>query len=315
MWALHRIVLALILVWIVASVVFLAIRLVPGDPAELMLSQAGMTPDPATVSELRDQLGLNLPVWVQYWNNLRAVLSGDLGASLTDQASVAGQVFIRLPRTLELIAAASFLSVLIGVPLGTLAAFKRGGWFDGTVMAAAGLSLSVPVFVTGTLLVLVLAQSLSLLPAGGFTPLLSNPARHVAQLLMPALTIAINLTPVLLSMTRASMLDVIQRDHVRTARAKGVHPSGVVLRHILRNALMPVVTVLALHLGTLLGGTVLVEYVFNYPGLSGLLVDAVNARDYPMVQGVVLVISVLFVALNLLMDLIYGVLDPRARQG
>lgn len=315
MWALRRIFLALVLVWIVASIVFLVIRLVPGDPAELMLSQAGMTPDPATVSELRDQLGLNLPVWVQYWNNLRAVLSGNLGASLTDQASVAGLVFIRLPRTLELIAAASFISVLIGVPLGTLAAFKRGGWFDAAVMAAAGLSLSVPVFVTGTLLVLVLAQSLSLLPAGGFTPLSSNPARHVAQLLMPALTIAINLTPVLLSMTRASMLDVIQRDHVRTARAKGVHPSGVVLRHILRNALMPVVTVLALHLGTLLGGTVLVEYVFNYPGLSGLLVDAVNARDYPMVQGVVLVISVLFVALNLLMDLIYGVLDPRARQG
>jgi peptide/nickel transport system permease protein len=199
------------------------------------------------------------------------------------------------------------------VPLGVLTALRRGGWFERVVLAVAGISLSVPVFVTGTVLVLVLAQWLLLLPAGGYTPLASNPGRHFAQLLMPAVTIAINLTPVLLSMTRASVLDVIQRDHVRTAHAKGVTPMGVVLRHVLRNALMPVVTVLALNMGTLLGGTVLVEYVFNYPGLSGLLVDAVNARDYPMVQGVVLVISVLFVALNLVMDLVYGFLDPRAR--
>ncbi len=314
MWALRRIGIAVVLVWIVASVVFLMIRLVPGDPAELLLSQGGVSPDPASLAELRGQLGLDLPVWAQYWANLRGLASGNLGQSLTDQASVATEVFARLPRTLELIGAAAVISVVTGIPLGVLAALKRGGWIDRLTMAVAGLSLSVPVFVTGTLLVLVLAQWLSLLPAGGFTPLTTNPGRHFAQLLMPALTIAINLTPVLLSMTRASVLDVIGRDHVRTARAKGVSPAGVVLRHILRNALMPVVTVLALHLGTLLGGTVLVEYVFNYPGLSGLLVDAVNARDYPMVEGVVLVISVLFVVLNLLMDLVYGALDPRARQ-
>jgi peptide/nickel transport system permease protein len=313
MWALRRIGIALVLVWIVASVVFLVIRLIPGDPAELLLSQGGAAPDPAAVSELRNQLGLDQPIWVQYGANLKALLSGNLGESLTDQASVAGQVFVRLPRTLELIGAAALISLAVGVPLGVLTALRRGGWFERAVLAVAGVSLSVPVFVTGTVLVLVVAQWLSLLPAGGFTPLTSNPERHFAQLLMPAVTIAINLTPVLLSMTRASVLDVIQRDHVRTARAKGVRPVGVVLRHVLRNALMPVVTVLALNLGTLLGGTVLVEYVFNYPGLSGLLVDAVNARDYPMVQGVVLVISVLFVALNLVMDLVYGFLDPRAR--
>jgi peptide/nickel transport system permease protein len=312
-WALRRIGIALVLVWIVASVVFLVIRLIPGDPAELLLSQGGVAPDPAAVSELRNQLGLDQPIWIQYGANLKALVSGNLGESLTDQASVAGQVFVRLPRTLELIGAAALISVAVGVPLGVLTALRRGGWFEKAVLAMSGISLSVPVFVTGTVLVLVLAQWLSLLPAGGFTPLTSDPRRHFAQLLMPAVTIAMNLTPVLLSMTRASVLDVIQRDHVRTARAKGVRPAGVVLRHVLRNALMPVVTVLALNLGTLLGGTVLVEYVFNYPGLSGLLVDAVNARDYPMVQGVVLVISVLFVALNLIMDLVYGFLDPRAR--
>jgi len=313
MWVARRIVVALILVWIVASVVFLAIRLVPGDPAELMLSQGGVSPDAAVVAELREQLGLDRPVWDQYWANLRGLLVGDLGVSLTDQASVARQVFVRLPRTLELIAAAAILSVGFGIPLGLLAALRRGGWFDRAVMAAAGLSLSVPVFVVGTLMVLLLAQWLSLLPAGGFTPLARDPGRHFAQLLMPALTISSSLGPVLVSMTRASVIDVITRDHVRTARAKGVAPAAIVAHHVLRNALIPVVTVLALHLGTLLGGTVLVEYVFNYPGLSGLLVDSVNARDYPMVQGVVLVISVLFVALNLVMDLIYGMLDPRVR--
>lgn len=314
MWVFRRIVVALILVWIVASVVFLAIRLVPGDPAELMLSLGGVSPDAAVVAELREQLGLERPVWQQYWSNLRGLVVGNLGVSLTDQASVAGQVLARLPRTLELIAAAALLSVGVGIPLGLLAALQRGGWFDRLVMAASGLSLSVPVFVVGTLLVLLLAQFLSLLPAGGFTPLARDPARHFSQLLMPALAISSSLAPVLVGMTRASVIDVITRDHVRTARAKGVAPAAVVANHVLRNALIPVVTVLALHLGTLLGGTVLVEYVFNYPGLSGLLVDSVNARDYPMVQGVVLVISVLFVALNLAMDLIYGLLDPRVRR-
>ncbi len=313
MWVLRRIAVAFVLVLIVASIVFLAIRLVPGDPAELMLSQGGVSPDPAVVAELREQLGLDAPIWVQYWANLKALATGSLGVSLTDQASVAQQVFARLPRTLELIAAAALLSILLGIPLGLLAAVYRGSWLDRAVMAVSGLSLSIPVFVVGTLLVLVLAQWLSLLPAGGFTPLARDPVRHFTQLLMPALTISSSLAPVLLGMTRAAVIDVVTRDHVRTARAKGIAPRAVVLHHVLRNALIPVVTVLALHLGTLLGGTVLVEYVFNYPGLSGLLVDSVNARDYPMVQGVVLVISVLFVALNLLMDLVYGALDPRVR--
>ncbi len=314
MWVIRRIGVALVLVWIVASIVFLAIRLVPGDPAEIMLSQGGVSPDAAIIAELRDQLGLEKPIWEQYRDSMRGMLKGDLGVSLTDQASVAREVFTRLPRTLELIGIAGLFSILIGVPLGLLAALRRGGWLDRLIMAGSGLSLAVPVFVVGTLLVLIVAQWLEWLPAGGYTPLARDPARHFAQLVMPSLTIASSLAPVLLSMTRASVIDVITRDHVRTARAKGAAPPRVVLRHVLRNALIPVVTVLALHLGTLLGGTVLVEYVFNYPGLSGLLVDSVNARDYPMVQGVVLIISVLFVALNLAMDLIYGILDPRVRR-
>ncbi|MBN8901235.1 MAG: ABC transporter permease, partial [Rhodospirillales bacterium] len=180
-------------------------------------------------------------------------------------------------------------------------------------LANSSLALSVPIFVTGTLLVLVFAQWLHWVPAGGYVPLARDPLRHFTLLAMPALAIGLGLSATVFRMTRAAVLDVAQRDYVRTARAKGVAPPRILARHVLRNALMPVVTVLALHLGSLLGGTVLVEYVFNYPGLSGLLVEAVNARDYPTVQAVVLVISVLFVALNLAVDLLYAALDPRVR--
>ncbi|HEY7943596.1 MAG TPA: ABC transporter permease [Casimicrobiaceae bacterium] len=314
-WLLRRIGIAIVLVWIVASVVFLAIRLVPGDPAELLLSQGGVSPDPAAVAALHAQLGLDKPLLVQYLANLGALVHGDLGRSLQDQSAVAPEVMLRLPRTLELIVTAAIFALLVGLPGGVLAAIRRGLWFDRAARAAASLALAVPVFVIGTLLVLVFAQDLHWMPAGGYVAFADHPLRHLMLLSMPALTIGLGLAAIVFRMTRAAVLDVAMRDYVRTARAKGITPRRVLLRHVLRNALMPVVTVLALNLGALLGGTVLVEYVFNWPGLSGLLVDSVNARDYPEVQGVVLVISVLFVALNLLVDLLYAALDPRVRHG
>ncbi|MBN8875879.1 MAG: ABC transporter permease [Rhodospirillales bacterium] len=312
-WLLKRIGTALILIWIVATIVFLAIRLVPGDPAELLLSQGGVAPDPAAVAELHEQLGLDRPFIVQYGDNLRRLAQGDLGRSLQDDSPVVTEIARRLPRTLELIAAAALFAIVTGIPAGMLAALRRGGWLDWLALANSSLALSVPVFVTGTLLVLVFAQWLHWVPAGGYVPLARDPIAHLTLLTMPALAIGLGLSATVFRMTRAAVLDVAQRDYVRTARAKGVHPTRILARHVLRNALMPVVTVLALHLGSLLGGTVLVEYVFNYPGLSGLLVEAVNARDYPTVQAVVLVISVLFVALNLAVDLLYAALDPRVR--
>ncbi len=314
MWVLRRVAVSLVLVWVVASVVFLAIRLVPGDPAELLLAQGGAAPDPQAVADLHHQLGLDRPVWAQYVGNLRDLLHGDLGESLQDQAPVAGEIARRLPRTLELLGVAAVLALLLGLPAGLGAALRRGGVLDRLLGWAATAALSVPVFVVGTLLVLVFAQELHWVSAGGYAPLWPDPGRHLALLAMPAITIALGLFATVFRMTRAAVLDVAGRDHVRTARAKGLRPARVLTRHVLRNALMPVVTVVALNLGTLLGGTVLVEYVFNYPGLSGLLVDAVNARDYPEVEGVVLVISVLFVSLNLLVDILYGVLDPRVRR-
>ena len=313
MWVLRRVGVSLVLIWAVASIVFLAIHLVPGDPAELLLSQAGATPDPATVAELRTQLGLDRPLAAQYVESMGRLLRGDLGRSMQDDAPVADEIFRRLPRTLELIAAAAMIAVVVGIPVGTLAAARRGGVLDRIASGAAALSLSVPVFVTGTLLVLVFAQALHWVPAGGYVALARNPVQHLILLAMPAVTIAAGLTAVVVRMTRAAVLDVVRRDHVRTARAKGLAPSRVMARHVVRNAMMPVVTVLALQLGTLLGGTVLVEFVFNWPGLSGLLVSAVSARDYPEVVGIVLVISALFVLLNLAVDILYGLLDPRVR--
>jgi peptide/nickel transport system permease protein len=314
-WFVKRLGISVLLVWLVATIVFLAIYLVPGDPAELLLSQGGAAPDPAIVEDLRDQLGLNRPVLEQYLHSMAGLLRGALGYSMMDGAPIAGEIATRLPRTLELIGAAALISVLVGVSTGTLAAVGAGGAFDRIASALAGLGLAVPVFVIGTLAVLVFAQSLRLVPAGGFVPFTQDPAQHLTLLLMPAGTIAVGLSAVMFRVTRSAVLEVTVRDYVRTARAKGLSFRRILTRHILRNALIPVVTVLALNLGTLLGGTVLVEYVFNWPGLSGLLVDAVNGRDYPAVVGVVLVISILFVTLNFVVDVLYAVLDPRVRHG
>lgn len=314
-WFVKRVGLSILLVWIVASMVFLAVHLVPGDPAELLLSSGGLAPDPEAVRALRQRLGLDQPILAQYASDLMRLLQGDLGRSMKDDSSIAETILRRLPRTLELIAAAGFLGILIGLPAGTYAAIRRGGVFDRVASGFSALGLAIPVFVMGTMIVLVFAQMLRWVPAGGYVTFAQNPWLHLKLLLMPAMTIALHLAPIVFRITRAAVLDVASHDYVRTARAKGLAPWLILVRHVVRNALMPVVTVIGLQLGGLLGGTVLVEFVFNWPGLSGLLVESVSSRDYPEVVAIVLVISVLFVGLNLLIDLIYGALDPRVRQG
>jgi peptide/nickel transport system permease protein len=314
-YALTRIAVALGLIWAVITLVFLVIHMVPGDPAELLLSQGGVAPDPVAVAELREKLGLDRPILTQYLAYVGGVLRGDLGSSLLDEHSVSAEIALRLPRTLELIFAAGLIAVAFGLPLGTLAALRPGGVLDRTMAAAAGLGLSVPVFVIGTIAILIFAQKLRLVPAGGFVPFSRDPIQHLILLLMPATTIAIGLGAIVFRMTRSSVLEVLQRDYVRAAHAKGLEPRRIVLHHVVRNALIPVITVLALHLGSLLGGTVLVEFVFNWPGLSGYLVRAVEQRDYPEVVGIVLVISIALVLINLVVDLLYAVIDPRVRHG
>ena len=314
-YALTRIAVALGLIWAVVTLVFLVIHLVPGDAAELLLSQGGVAPDPVAVKELREKLGLDQPITTQYLAYLRGLTRGDLGSSLLDEHSVTAEIALRLPRTLELIFAAGLIAVAFGLPLGTLAALRPGSVLDRVTAGAAGLGLSVPVFVVGTIAILIFAVKLRLVPAGGFVPFSRDPVQHLFLLLMPATTIAIGLGAVVFRMTRSSVLEVLQRDYVRAAHAKGLAPRRIVLHHVVRNALIPVVTVLALHLGSLLGGTVLVEFVFNWPGLSGYLVRAVEQRDYPEVVGIVLVISVALVLINLVVDLLYAVIDPRVRHG
>ncbi len=311
-WILRRIAVSVALAWIVATLVFLALHMVPGDPAELLLAAGNVAPDPAAVAELHQKLGLDRPLLDQYLSFLVRLAHGDLGNSLVDDYPVTREIALRLPRTLELIVAGALLAVLLGIPTGTLAAVYRGA-FDRIASVTTAFVLAVPVFVLGTLLILLLAQTLHVMPAGGYTPIDRNPAQHFTLLALPATVIAVGLAAVIFRMTRASVLDALTRDFVRTARAKGLSPSRVLVRHVLRNALIPVLTVLGLHMGTLLGGTVLIEYVFNWPGLSTPLLRAVEARDYPMVVGIVLTVSSLFLLINLVMDILYAVLDPRVR--
>jgi len=316
MWgyALKRTLVALILVWVVATIVFSDRNLIPGDPAVLLSSSGGVLPPPEAVEALREKMGLNRPILEQYGSYLAGLLHGDLGRSFTDGYPIVEEIATRLPRTIELILAATLLALLIGMPLGTLAATHRGSWTDRLLSWMAGLQLSMPVFVIGTLLILLFAQTLRWVPAGGYTPFGEDPVRHLIHLSMPAFTIAVGLSAVIFRMVRTTVIETLERDWVRTARAKGLPRKEVLRRHVVRNALGPVVTVVGLHVGTLLGGTVLVEYVFNWPGLSGFLVNAVELRDYPAVQSIVLVISFLFIMINLVVDLLYSVLDPRIRR-
>lgn len=311
LWLLKRVAVSIALVWVVATVVFLTLHVVPGDPAELLLSGGGTSPDPYAVQELREKLGLDRPLHVQYVEFLEGLAQGDLGNSLVDDYPVVEEILLRLPRTLELILAGTVLAVVIALPAGTFAAVRAGGTFDRAASATAAFLQALPVFVLGTLLILVLAQWLRWMPAGGYTPLAQDPGRHLVLLSLPAVAIAKGLAATVFRMTRASVLDQLSRDHVRTARAKGLTPGRVIRRHVVRNAMIPVTTVIGLQMGTLLGGTVLVEYVFNWPGLSTPLLRAVEARDYPMVVGIVLTVSGLFLLINLVMDLLYAVLDPR----
>lgn len=313
-WFIRRLLLSIVLLWLVFTVVFLSIYMVPGDPVQLLLSGDAGAADNAAVEALRAKLGLDRPIYIQYADRLLGLFRLDLGNSLVSNAPIINDIASRLPRTLELIAAAAVISLLIGLPAGVMAALRRGRAFDRAASSVTGFAQSVPVFVIGTLLVLVMAQMLRLVPAGGYIEFTEDPVRHMILLLMPATAISVGLAATVFRITRSSVLEVIPLDYVRTARAKGISRNRVTTRHILRNALMPVVTVFALSLGSLLSGTLLVEFVFNWPGLSSMLIRAVNARDYTSVTGVLLVTAALFILINLVVDIIYAVLDPRVRR-
>lgn len=309
---LKRLIAGVVLLFVVATVVFLALQLVPGDPARTILTGTGATPTEEAVEALREQLGLNLPLWQQYANFLRDLVTGSLGTSLQNGQPVLDLVAQRLPRTLILIATSTVVSVIIGVIIGATAA-RFGGWWDKTVLLATSVGVAVPSFVAAVLLVYWFGVQLQWLPSGGFVPFERSPIGFVRSLILPTTALAIGFSGIVARMTRSSVLGLGNQDWVRTGRAVGLREGTVFRRHVLRNSLSPVLTVTGLQMGAMLGGTVIIERVFNYPGLSGLLIDAVTQRDYPIVQGVVLVIAALFVLLNIIVDIAYGFLDPRGK--
>jgi len=310
---LKRLATGVILVWIVLTLIFLMLQAVPGDPAvQLLTGAGGGAVSPEAVEAMRQRLGLDLPILQQYWNYLTGVLTGDLGTAFRDGREVSTMILERLPRTLELVLLAVLLALLIGVPLGSLAA-RKGGWADSTVSVLTSIGMSVPVYIIGTIFVLVFAINLGWFPSGGFRPITEDPVGHFVRLLLPAVALSLGIISIVSRMARSAVLENLQQDWVRTARSWGIGKKQVFNKYVLRNSLTPVATVTGLQIGSLLGGTVLIEQVFIWPGLSSLLIEAVVARDYPVVQGIVIILSVIFIVINLLVDILYGYLDPRVR--
>lgn len=286
----------------VTLVVFAVVRVIPGDPVRLML------PVDATAQEVesfRERMGFNRPIYEQYLSYLRELLAGDLGRSLRYRRPVLDLVLERLPATLELAGAATILAVLVAVPAGIVAAVKRDSGFDAAFMMLTVAGQSVPIFWLGIVMILVFSVQLHWLPTSG--------RGSIGQMVMPTIALATFMMALLGRLTRSCMLEVLGQDYVRTARAKGLREVVVTGRHALKNAMIPIVTVLGLQVGTLLGGSVIIETVFAWPGMGTLAVGAIYNRDYPLVQGTVLVAAVMFVAINLVVDLFYLYLDPRIR--
>jgi peptide/nickel transport system permease protein len=294
----------------IAVVTFLLIRLVPGDAVDIMLGEYN---DPEVAARIRHFLGLDQPLHVQFVQWAGGLLRGDLGLSIRTGRPVATEILQRLPATLQLTMAALVLSLLIGIPFGVISATRRNTFVDfvGRVFALGGISM--PHFWLGILLILLFAVTLRLLPSGGYRAPQQDLQQSLRYLIMPAVTLGYSMAAVTMRMTRSAMLEVMSLDHVRTARAKGLTEWLVVSRHVLRNALIPVVTVVGIQIGHLLGGTVVIEEVFSWPGIGSLVVRAILQRDYPVVQGVVMALAAFFVLTNLFVDLLYGFLDPRLR--
>ena len=321
----------------VTVVAFALIRLIPGDPIEIMVGERRL--DPAAHAALMQQLGLDQPLHVQYLRYVGGLLQGDLGQSLGTREPVAAELAVLFPATIELAMAALLLALVVGLALGIAAALKRGSWFDQLVMGLATVGNSMPVFWWGLILIMFFSVGLQWTPVSGrvgievdINPVTGfmlidsalaswrgqEPGAFTSALLhlaLPATVLGTIPMAVIARMTRSAMLEVLREDYMRTARAKGLNPSRVVLHHGLRNALIPVLTVLGMQVGGLLGGAVLTETIFSWPGIGKWIIDAIARRDYPVVQAGILVSALIFIVVNLVVDLLYGVVNPRLRSG
>jgi peptide/nickel transport system permease protein len=310
MFILRRLLSAIPTLILVSLFVFTLQKLLPGDP---VLAMAGEERDPAVMQYLRDKYRLNDPIPVQYLNWVGNVLTGDFGTSLRTEQPVTTLLASKLPVTLELAVLALLIALLIGIPTGIISAVRKGTVVDYGANVIALSGISIPHFWLGILLIMVFAVKLQWLPASGFVPVGEDFGQNLKTLILPAFVLGAGLSGILMRHTRSAMLEVLRTDYVRTARAKGLRPRTVILKHALRNALMPIVTLTTLLFGELLGGAVLTEQVFSIPGFGKMIVDAVFNRDYAVVQGVVLCIATGFLLLNLLADVLYRMINPRLR--
>jgi len=286
----------------ISILLFIMLRALPGDPAQVLAGELASQED---IQNVRVQLGLDKPIYVQYGRFLFRLSHLDLGRSARTQNPVIEEIWARLPNTFLLAVVATVLACLVGIPAGIISAIRPYSWLDNLVTSAALFGISMPVFWLGLMLVVVFSVVLHWLPAGG-----TGGVQHV---ILPSVTLAAFVVAFIARMTRSSMLEVLNQDYITTARSKGLKEKVVIIRHALHNALIPIITVIGLQFGMLLGGAVLTETVFAWPGLGRLIVDSILARDYPMIQGVILIFGLLYVLVNLVVDLLYALVDPRIR--
>ena len=298
----RRLLLLVPVVWGVVTVVFSFIHLVPGDP---ILAMVGERAQPADIAKLREQLGLNDPLHLQYFRYLSRLVRGDLGVSLHTGKPVIKTIIQRYPATIKLALASLLLALIISIPLGVVSATHRNSTVDHLSMVSALLGISMPNFWLGPLLIILFSIKLNLLPVSG--------SEGWSHLILPAITLGTAMTALLTRMVRSTMLEELGQDYIRTARAKGLPERVVIYKHALKNALIPVVTIVGLQFGTLLTGAIITETIFAWPGLGRLTIQAISQRDYPLVQGCILMISLTYILVNLATDLIYTILDPRIR--
>jgi peptide/nickel transport system permease protein len=289
----------------VMTLVFFMVHMLPGDPAEEIASRGpgGMTPE--AIEQIRIRLGLDQPLYVQYWDFVKDVAQGDLGRSIFSNREVSAMIRSQIGATMKLTAAGMLVALVIGVPLGIIAAIRQNSWVDSVSMTVALLGVAMPSFWLGLLLIWLFAVRLNWVPVIGGTGL--------RGLILPAFTLGFSAAAIIARLVRSSMLEVLRQEYMTTARAKGLRTRSVVLRHGLKNALIPVVTIVGLQVGNLLGGAVVIETVFARQGIGRLAIDAILAKDFPVIQGVVLFAAVIYVSVNLFVDLLYSVIDPRIR--
>jgi peptide/nickel transport system permease protein len=307
----RRILSAVPILVLVGLITFLLVHLTPGDPAAVV---AGDNASAEAIEAARHRLGLDRPFLMQFWTWLSGVAVGDLGTSFTSGRPVVSLIFDRLPITLSLTAGSTLIGIGIAVPMGVLAALNRNSWADRLIIITTSMGIAAPEFFIGLLLVLVVALNMGLLPATGYVPFAEDPVEWVRRLILPSVTLGIGLAAELARQVRGAMIDVLSRDYIQTARAKGLSALSIIVKHGLKNAAIPIVTVLGLQIRRLLGGAVIVEQIFAMNGVGSLAVRAVFLRDLPVLLGVALITAVVVLFVNLLVDMSYGYFDPKVRQ-